>query len=264
MGAFIAKRLLRRAAFVIESPVSGWRLPERLLLALLGQYYASRFRLQWQWSQEPPHFFDHRIGLFDFAFGGAKSGPYPYYRGFFSSEVIRAGDVLLDIGCGDGFFTRRFFAARSGHVDAVDVELEAIENAAALNPALNVTYHLLDATLGEFPHPRYDVVVWDGALGHFAPATTARMLERIGAAIGDTGIFVGSESLGHEGGDHLQFFESLEDLHALFAPRFRHVRLRAIEYRLGDGFLRREAFWRCTNDESRLREIRWRDFAKSP
>jgi hypothetical protein len=89
------------------------------------------------------------------------------------------------------------------------------------------------------------------------------MLERIGAAIGETGIFVGSESLGREGDDHLQFFESLEDLHALFASRFKHVRLRAIEYDLGKGLLRREAYWRCTNDERRLQDAAWSTQRKS-
>jgi SAM-dependent methyltransferase len=258
VSASIGKRLLRRAAFVVESLISGWRLPERVLLGLLGQYYASRFRRQWQWSVEPPHFFDHRIGIFDFAFGSSKMGSYPYSRGFFSSEVIREGDVLLDIGCGDGFFTRRFFAPRCAQVDAIDVEPSAIEAASAINSAPNIAYHLLDATALPFPRPCYDVIVWDGALGHFAPATTARMLEKIGAALGDSGIFVGSESLGREGSDHLQFFETLEDLYALLAPRFQCVQLRAIDYKLGAGFLRREAFWRCSNDERRLRESQWR------
>lgn len=256
-----ARQFLRRAAFGFDGLIGGRRLPERVLLGLLGQYYASRFRFQWQWSEEPPHFYDHRIGFFDLGFGRSASGPYPYSRGFFSSEVIREGDVLLDVGCGDGFFARRFFARRCSHVDAIDVEPSAIATARAANPAPNVAYHLLDATTADFPRPHYDVVVWDGALGHFAPDTTARMLEKIHRAIEGGGICVGSESLGREGSDHLQFFESLEDLHRLFAPLFKHVRLRAVEYKLGDGFLRREAFWRCTDDEARLQDGQWRDFA---
>jgi cyclopropane fatty-acyl-phospholipid synthase-like methyltransferase len=33
---------------------------------------------------------------------------------------VREGSRLLDIGCGDGFFTKRFFATRCAHIDTVD------------------------------------------------------------------------------------------------------------------------------------------------
>ena len=175
--------------------------------------------------------------------------------------VIRAGDALLDIGCGDGFFTRRFFAARAAQIDAIDIEPSAIATAQAAHSAPNIAYRLLDATASAFPRPRYDVVVWDGALGHFDPATTASMLDKIQQVLSGGGVFVGSQSLGREGHDHLQFFDSLADLHRLLSRSFTHVRLREIEYRLRDGLLRREAFWRCTDDERRLQDSQWRSLA---
>lgn len=42
------------------------------------------------------------------------------------------------------------------------------------------------------------------------------------------GIFLGSESLGVDGSDHLQFFHSLDDMTALFTPYFKTVALREV------------------------------------
>ena len=170
---------------------------------------------------------------------------------------MREGDRVLDIGCGDGFFDRRFFAARGATVDAIDIEPSSIEHAERRNAAPGIRYQLQDAVGEPFPGDEYDIVVWDGALGHFAPETTDRMLGKIKATLGPGGAFVGSESLGFEGDDHLQFFHSLEDLGDVFARHFPHVLVRALEYRLPGGTLRREAFWRCAVDPERLERASW-------
>jgi SAM-dependent methyltransferase len=237
----------------------GSRAIERALLFALGKYYASRLRLQWHWTEEEerPHFFEHRMGMFQFAFGDARVGPYPYNRGFFSSQIIRDKECLLDIGCGDGFMTRRFYASRCSAVDGLDIEPTAIDTARAQNGAPNVAYHRIDATSEPWPRDRYDVVIWDGALGHFEAEGTRRMLEKIARAIGDTGAFAGSESLGREGSDHLQFFESLDDLRRVLQPHFKYLALREESYPLEAGFVRREAYWRCTQDPGRVAEWNW-------
>jgi SAM-dependent methyltransferase len=218
---------------------------ERILLAALKAYYRSRLRREWFWTLEPPHFFDHRIGAFDLAFGSAKSGPYPWFRAFFAADVIRDGDTLLDIGCGDGFFTARFLAPRCGAVDALDVEPDAIATARRQNAAANVRYLLADAVEAPFPRERYDVIVWDGAVGHFSQESTDTMLRKVRQGLAQDGIFCGSESLGAEGVDHLQFFTSLDDLRDVLVPHFPHVWLREIAYPTGR-HLRREAFWRAS------------------
>ena len=91
---------------------------------------------------------------------------------------MRDGDRVLDIGCGDGFFARRFFAAHGARVDAIDIEPGAITHAERHNSAPQIRYFLKDAVGEPFPSDAYDVVVWDGALGHFSPDTTDRMLAR--------------------------------------------------------------------------------------
>jgi SAM-dependent methyltransferase len=248
----------------VEGILWGGEFRERALIGLLRRYYESRFRRQWQLSEQPPHFFDQRISFFRFGFGEETVGPYSFSRGFFSAEVIEEGDQLLDIGCGDGFFARRFFGERCDHIDAIDIESTAIAAAITRNSAPNITYHLLDAVNQPFPRAAYEVIVWDGALGHFSPDVTQAVLRKIRQSLSPDGVFVGSESLGREGSDHLQFFRSLDDLHRLFQPYFEHIQLRQCSYRGGFGgdFVREEAYWRCSNSSKRLQKSSWQTYSE--
>jgi SAM-dependent methyltransferase len=252
------RRTLGPTLRVAERVVGGGRLRERLLLRALGAHYRSKLRREWLWTDAPPHFFSHRIGAFDLAFGKAAHGPHSWFRAFHAAEVIRPGDVLLDLGCGDGFFTARFLAPTCAHVDAIDVDPAAIEAARSENAAANVAYHVADAAAQPFPRDRYDVVVWDGALGHFSPEATAAVLEKVRAALAPDGIFCGSEALGREGVDHLQFFERQDDLRAVLAPHFPLAWTREHAYRTGRHD-RREAYWRAAAGTGRHEEASWRE-----
>lgn len=248
----------KKISFVWESLLSAGGYSERVLVKLLLRMYKSQFLLQWKLSKQRPHFEDQRIDIAYFAFGDDVIGPYSFYRGFLSSEVIRDGDCLLDIGCGDGFFTRRFFAEKCQHIDAVDLEKSAIEMAKRENSAANINYHILDAILEPFPRNSYDVVVWDGALAHFPKESTEKVLQKISQSLSKDGVFVGSESLGKEGGDHLQEFLSLEDMGALFKPYFKYVELRSMEFKnIHGGRIRKEGYWRCSNEHKRLLDCHW-------
>src|SRR5262245_16362095 len=103
-----AKRRLRRLhrllLYVKEFIRGGRTLREAILLKLLEHHYDSKFYREWVLSEEPPHFFDQRIGFFRLGFGDGEYGPYSFYRGFYSSQILHEGDHVLDIGCGDGFF----------------------------------------------------------------------------------------------------------------------------------------------------------------
>jgi 2-polyprenyl-3-methyl-5-hydroxy-6-metoxy-1,4-benzoquinol methylase len=255
------RRHLGPPARVLEQVIGGGRLRERLLLAALRAHYASRFRREWLWTDQPPHFFGHRMGALDLAFGAAKSGPYPWFRAFFAADVIRPGDVLLDIGSGDGFFTARFLAPRCRAVDGVDVGVDAIAIARRDNAVPNVRYHLVEAVGQPFPRERYDVIVWDGALRHFGPEATETVLVKAKQALAADGIFCGSESLG-EGIDHLQFFASVDDGHDVLSLHFPHVWVREVGYQTGRHF-RREAFWRASSSPARHEAASWRSGSRS-
>ncbi len=244
-----ASWLLRPA----DRVVGGGPRRERFLLRLLGAHYRSAHRRDWRWRVEPPHYYPQRWTAFDiFLRPGARPGPYALARGFFTASVLADGDRMLDIGCGDGFYAARFYTR--AEVDAIDIDPDAIRDAERFHPGPR--YYLRDAVAEPFPNPPYDVIAWDGALGHFAPDTTDRMLAKIAEALGPGGVFVGSESLGHlDDADHLQFFPDLNSLATRLSTHFPMVQTRELEYAVGST-RRREGFWRCApGDTARLK--RW-------
>jgi SAM-dependent methyltransferase len=258
-GGSRAWSVLRPALRALERVVWGGPRRGRLFERLLAGHYMSIYRRRWMLANpgEQPHFFDHRVGAALLTAG--EGNPYGWFRAFFVAELLRPGDRVLDIGCGDGFFDRRFFSERCRSIDAIDIEPSAIAHATRHNGAPNISYRLLDAVNDDFPHPPYDIVVWDGALGHFARGDTDSMLDKIRASLAPGGLFAGSESLGIEGHDHLQFFESLDDLGSLLGAHFPHVALRRIEYSPSRRTPpREEAYWRCADDPVRLTEAAWR------
>lgn len=247
----------RRLGRTLERFVFGGERRRAALMRALIAHDKSLLRRQWQLADEMPHYYDHRLGSLLFSAGRAP--PFGMFRAFLSAQIMRPGDVVLDIGCGDGFFANRFFAPRVAHVDAIDIEPSAIEHARRHHAAPNIDYRLRDAVSDAFPRARYDVIVWDGALGHFPPDVTRHMLAKIRQALAEGGAFAGSESLGEEGHDHLQFFGSLDALRRLLSEEFDVVQLNQLDYELPGGFARREAYWRCAlSSFDRLVSAAWR------
>ena len=242
----------------MEGLLWGGRIREKLLIWLLRHHYESLFKRLWQLNKTRPHFTYHRLAWFLFGFSARRMHPYQLFRAFYTAEVIRPGDVVLDIGCGDGFFTKHFFASQCAHVDAIDIDPAAIRNALRDNNDANISYRLADAVTDSFPRPAYDVIVWNGAIGHFTVADAGVVLEKIRAALSPQGIFVGSESLGREGHDHMQLFGSAADLAALLNRQFADVWIKTLQYQVfNTRFVRNEANWRCANSSARLTELNW-------
>ena len=235
-------------------------IPERLLVAQLHRHISARIYLDWVAGDHPPHHSYNNYGAFALAFDPKTIGPYGYYRGFFSSLVVRDGDKVLDISCGDGFFSKRFFGVKASHVDAIDIERDAIDMALRYNADPKVSFFVRDAVEDPFPSNDYDVVIWDGGIAHFAPGTTEGMFKKIKAAMRPGGVFAGSETLGFDGSeDHLQRWDTLEEVRAMLAPNFRYVELYETEYfynrdRTGR---RGEFYWRCSDDAAALNVAAW-------
>ena len=254
-GNVVARGLVH----VGEVVLFGSETREKFAKGLLSHYYRSVFRRQWAWqAYGEPHFNIHSGALFSLLEGKLEKGIYTFTRAFLSAEIIVEGDQVLDIGCGDGGLTKRFYAPRAAHVDAIDIEPSAIEYAVKHNSALNISYRQLDAVAEPFPKMAYDLIIFDGAIGHFTRDGSAAVLKKISSALGDRGVFCGSESIGVEGKDHLQIFSTPDDLRSLLQEQFKHVRLKQQKYPVEfvpNG--RFEAYWRCSNAEGRLDELDW-------
>lgn len=245
------------------SKLLGCRFVETGLTKCLEWSAEANFRNAWQYSAEPPHFFSQQINLIRML-GDTQGGAGWLLRGVYAWEIIKDGDTVLDIGCGDGFFTKHFLSAKAKHVDAVDIEESAIYEATSRNSSAKIAYHLLDAAKHPFPGKHYDVIVWDGAIGHFDCQSAADVIRKVASALAPQGIFCGSESLGsQEGSDHLQFFEEPDDLSQFLSKSFASIYTRVAEYRLGNGFPRREIFWRASLDAAHPDLADWRKSSES-
>jgi len=232
---------------------------EQFLIKLLNYHFRAKQRLEWELSSEPPHFYDQRSTVYSLAFDSSPPSSHTLDRAAAARDVIVDGDKVLDIGCGDGFFTRRFYCDRASQIDAIDVEESAIDHAQRFHADPKIVYRKLDAVAEAFPQSQYGVVVWNGALGHFSTDDTAVVMKKVSLALGSRGVFVGSESLGLEGHDHLQFFPDEAAVQGLFLPYFQYVATRTVSYPIGRhrGFLRQEVFWRCANERESLTRDGW-------
>ncbi|HEV2651375.1 MAG TPA: class I SAM-dependent methyltransferase [Rhizomicrobium sp.] len=251
--------ITRRGGAAAEAIVFGTSVRESVLRLGLRQYFRSTYRRWWGWQPTgEPHFSLHNKLLFDLFEGTIGDGVYALTRAFFSAEVVQTRDVVLDIGCGDGSYTKRFYAPRAARVDGIDIEKSAVDYAQAHNAAANIRYQKLDATTDPFPSKSYNVVIFDGALGHFSRGDTDALLAKISVHLTPDGLFCGSESLGREAGhDHLQYFDTLDDLRHVLLASFKFVTLKAVTYHAGEKNDRVEAYWRCSNAQERLTQIQW-------
>jgi ubiquinone/menaquinone biosynthesis C-methylase UbiE len=232
---------------------------EQLLIRLLNYHFRAKHRLLWELSPQAPHFYDQRNTVFALAFDASPPSSHTLDRAVAARDVIFEGDKVLDIGCGDGFFTRRFYCDRASEIDAIDVEQDAIDHAQRFHSDRKIVYRKIDAVAEPFPQSRYNVVVWNGALGHFSSDDTSVVIKKISAVLGIRGVFVGSESLGLEGHDHLQYFPDEAAVQRLFRSNFKYVVTRVVRYPIGPrrDFLRKEVFWRCSNGREPLMRDFW-------
>lgn len=233
---------------------------ERVMTRLLERRMTKRVQREWIDATAPPHHSFNNYGAFRLAMLPQTVGAFPFLRGFLSMMAVSEGDKVLDISCGDGFFSKRFFSTRASHVDAFDVETYAIEMANRYNADPKVSYTVRDAITDPFPSADYDVIIWDGGIAHFPPGTNDLMMGKVKAALKPGGLFVGSESLGFDGSeDHLQRWMDETEVRAMLSPYFRFVEVYSTSYfynvdRTGS---RGEFYWRCSDSEASLEKFNW-------
>lgn len=116
-----------------------------------------------------------------------RDGHNAYYHNYILSQLPSRCERALDVGCGSGAFARRL-AERAEAVDAIDVSVEMVGEAAASDPELsNVAWIQGDLLSLDVPTAGYDVVTAIASLHHMS---LDRGLRRLGELVRPNGMLV--------------------------------------------------------------------------
>ena len=152
--------------------------------------------------------------------------PFLAERGAMSLLAIPQDAVVLELCCGDGYYTHFFHAGRAKSVTAIDFDPTAIAYAKQYHRAANVAYLVRDIRK-ELPQGEYDAIIWNGAIEHFTPEEIQALLLELRTRLKPGGILAGytiaavgdTKQLSH----HEYEFRSKEDLLRFFTPHFAHA-----------------------------------------
>ncbi|WP_277057371.1 class I SAM-dependent methyltransferase [Trichlorobacter lovleyi] len=125
---------------------------EALQIKNLCELYISKFweHTYYQSMANYGHHVWHPHQL-DLAMWHRDRNPHFAERGIYSHQVISPGDNVLELCSGDGFYTYYFFSGKASHVDALDIDDNALEHARRHHSSSNIQYYRSNIVLDPFP-----------------------------------------------------------------------------------------------------------------
>jgi ubiquinone/menaquinone biosynthesis C-methylase UbiE len=212
--------------------------PLAWVVTRLGSLVGYLYLRSWPTRNLP--FFDHRYDHLE--------GPSNWNwqeRGVFGAKTIPSGGKVLDLCCGDGTYSGIYYAARAGHVDALDRNPGALRLARRRYPRRNVAWIDADVLATPFPASDYDVVMLFAAIEHFSVRNGTILLAKIAKSLKASGTLIGSTPIfTEEGGhnvEHDNEFFSIDYLVGFLEPHFGHIETWTSDWRG-----RLDAYFECT------------------
>jgi len=196
----------------------------RMLRRVTGFGHKLQFETEWVGSKNP-EWFDH---LIDQHWKWADTrNPLSWERGFFSTLAMELDCTVLDLCCGGGFFSNRFYSGRAKEVVAVDFDPSAIAHANTNYAAPNLRYTCADIRTG-MPTGDFTNVVWDAAIEHFTQDEMTGIINNIkGRLAKSKGVLSGYTIIERSHGKSLEHheyeFKSRDELVDLLKRFFAHV-----------------------------------------
>lgn len=155
--------------------------------------------------------------------------PFFVERGLHTAIALPEDANVLELCCGDGFYTRLFYSRRARHITALDYDADVIAYARRYNGTDNIEYQTADIRQG-LPEGPFDMVIWNGAIEHFTPAEIETIMGALKARLRPGGILTGwtiaeIADVGKQLSHHEYEFKSKEDLARFFTPHFSNVKV---------------------------------------
>ena len=195
--------------------------------------------------EQAPAWFDHRIDLY-------YHWPYNLFwleRGIFARRHMFERCVVLDLFCGDGFYSRYFYSTIAGSIDAIDKDPTAIEHAKYWHSHPKINYIVADVVKEDLPSSQYDVIVWFEGIEHLSESEYAIVIKRIKSVVREKGVLIGStplvssERLGNGNWEHENEFTSVGQLQKFLCRDFLDVQIDVTIYSVLGGGQRRTAYF---------------------
>lgn len=231
---------LRITLGIMLYPVSNLYLVKWLEGSLSHTLNLKMFR-EFLLSWKTPNFSDLRAS--HFLYYKNKFPPW-LNRGFYARECIKEGDVVLDIGCGNGFFDQYFFVDVASKIDAIDIEEDAIINAKKNNAHEKIRYFRLDAVTGAFPSEKYDVIIMNSSIMYFKKKEIPILMNKILNCMNDDSIFTGSitmQPIENSKADGPQVFSTESEVKEFLAKYFNNIHVWT-----RNELVYKQAYFRCT------------------
>lgn len=235
----MTQKLIRRCLLALQHPLLAfWHIlgKDRSLhllriVASLSRTVARRahyalFKIQWGIAPEPEW---HDQLTTHYALWEMTGQPFLAERGAMALPAIPLGATVLELCCGDGYYTRYFHAARANSVVAMDFDPAAIAFASKYHRRQNVNYRVGDIRV-DLPVGQFDTIIWNGAIEHFTSEEIANLVPALISRLKPGGILTGYtiaevapniKQLSH----HEYEFKSKEDLLRFFTPYFKRAKV---------------------------------------
>jgi len=204
----------------------------KLTRGLTASAHRLQYKLEWEWGEGTPEYFDHHIDAF--YQWHAQRQSFPWERGVYSSLALQATRTdrlprVLELCCGDGFNTYHFYSSQAESIIAMDFDTEAIGTARRNCSAPNITYRLGDIRTN-MPVGTFDNIIWDAAIEHFTEEEITTLMSSLKERLVPGGIVSGYTIVEPEhGGKHLHQheyeFHDKADLARFLEPWFANVQV---------------------------------------
>ena len=187
---FFLKKIRKYLSRLVLPGIRRWASIMLFCNKLLGQGYTKI----WQYSDYSSyeHRFDYLRGIENF---------YWMERGIIGLRYLLEKSVVLDLGCGDGFFSGIFYSTRAQAVDAIDYDSRNIKLAKKYYQKDNVNFYQADITRIDLSK-KYDAIYLFAVIEHFTVAEGEALVRKISSALDGDGFFMGSTPLFSAKGGH--------------------------------------------------------------
>lgn len=186
-----------------------------------GRAYVGINNIEWKLNPRT-EFFDHNVDLLQVWNG---RGLEAFERGVFNSFFIKNDSLVMELCCGDGFFSKQFYSQKAKKIVAVDYNIESHFFSTQMNASNKIQFMnesiLSDVFWNNLPSS-FDNIICDAAIDRFTEEQSEYLFNKISQKLSKDGVFSGYLTVGNS---HLteRSFSTSTELRSYFEKKFKVI-----------------------------------------